>query len=343
MTNTIARHDLQTEHYDAVDLMKYLCALMVVVIHCKPFLPYSAFWNVMTAEGVCRISVPFFFAVSGVFLNKKLCRYQCEGDHGARMKLCAAYSLKNAKLYLSWSVVYIVLHAITNRTVEWTFAAEQCRMLIFDASHYHFWYLLALIYAAPWVSKLFLLKRKSLIGIITAGRMVQSIRFVYRWIPGGDTIPWTTRYWDALMNTAFCAVPMLCLGALCWQDHKKATTRQWFLRTGISFTVTMGELVLLYVFSPQKTHFEFLLTMPFLTYSLVCWLLNVRFAFSDRFVPHYLREGSIWIYCVHPLWISLFGFFDDSTGLRRFAVVTVLVLLSSFIYVTLKFKKRRNE
>lgn len=74
---------------------------------------------------------------------------------------------------------------------------------------------------------------------------------------------------------------MLCLGALCWQDHGKATARQWLLRTEISFVVTMGELVLLYVFSPQKKHFEFLLTMPFLTYNLICWLLNARFSFAD--------------------------------------------------------------
>lgn len=338
----MAQHETQTERYDAVDLMKYLCALMVVVIHCKPFLPYSAFWNVMTAEGVCRIAVPFFFAVSGAFLYRKLSRYPENADHLARVKLCVSYSLKNTKLYLSWSAVYIVLHVITNRPAGWAFAAEQCRLLIFDASHYHFWYLLALIYAAPWASKLFFLKRKSIMGIAAAGWMMQSVRIVYRWIPGGDIIPWTTGYWDALMNTAFCAVPMLCLGALCWQDHRKATARKWFLRTGISFALTMGELVLLYVFSPQKTHFEFLLTMPFLTYSLVCWLLNVRFSFDNRAVPRYLREASIWIYCVHPLIISLFGFFHSSTGLRRFAVVTACVLLSSFMHVSLKFKKRKK-
>lgn len=315
---------------------------MVVVIHCKPFLPYSEFWNVLTAEGVCRIAVPFFFAVSGVFLYRKLSRYSNERDNGVRLKLCLSYSLKNAKLYLSWSVVYIVLHAIQNGSVTWSFTAEQCRLLIFDASHYHFWYLLALIYAAPWLSKLFLLKRKSLIMIVAAGWIAQSIRFVYRWIPGGDIIPWSTRYGDALMNTAFCAVPMLCLGALCWQDYRKTTAQHWFLRTGISFAIAMGELVLLYLFSPQKIHFEFLLTMPFLTYSLVCWLMRVRFSFADSAVPRYLRTSSIWIYCVHPLWISVFGFFDDSTGLRRFAVVTVCVLLSSFIYVSLKFKKHKK-
>jgi len=325
-----------------VDLMKYLCSLMVVVIHCKPLLPYSEFWNVMTAEGVCRIAVPFFFAVSGVFLNRKLSRHHNECDSNARVKVCVSYSLKNTKLYLSWSVVYIVLRATLNWPVDRTFVAEQCRLLIFDASHYHFWYLLALIYAAPWASRLFLLERKKLIGIIPAGWMMQSFRFVYRWLPGGDMIPWTTQYWDALMNTSFCAVPMLCLGALCWQDHRKATVWRWFLRTATCFLVTMGELVLLYLFSPQKTHFEFLLTMPFLTYNLVCWLLNVRFTIANRFVIRYLREGSIWIYCIHPLIISLFGLFHTSTGLRRFFVVAVCVLISSFAYVLPRFKKRKK-
>lgn len=342
MIDTIAQHDLQTEQYDAVDLMKYLCSLMVVVIHCKPLLPYSEFWNVITAEGVCRIAVPFFFSGSGVFLYRKLIRYPKGSDNGARLKLCLSYSLKNAKLYLLWSVVYIALHAILNWPVDRTFAAEQCRLLIFDASHYHFWYLLALIYAVPWTVKIFFVKRKTLQGIVAAGWMMQSFRFVYRWLPGGDIIPWTTHYWDALMNTAFCAVPMLCLGALCWQNHKKATAQCWLLRTGVSLVITMGELVLLYLFSLQKKHFEFLLTMPLLTYNLVCWLLNVRFSFSNRSVPSYLREGSIWIYCVHPLIISLFGIFHTSTGLRRFLVVAACVLISSFIYVSLKLKKRKK-
>ena len=59
-------------HFDILDIMKWLCAWMVVIIHTIPLKPYSLIADVYTAQGICRLAVPLFFAASSFLLLRKL-------------------------------------------------------------------------------------------------------------------------------------------------------------------------------------------------------------------------------------------------------------------------------
>lgn len=257
-----------------------------------------------------------------------------------RRKLCLTQVGKNASLYLRWSVLYFFINLILAGGLSWSFLSDQIRRLFFDCSMYHFWYLVALIYAIPLICLLFSCKRIVLVGIICLGWLYRCIWFVYQWIPGGDLIPWTTSCFDAARNTLTCAVPMMLLGILCKQDHQKKTARQWFRLTLVCFAINIAELTGLYMFSPQKNHFEFLLSMPGLIYCLVNRLLNVRFRFQNRTVPVILRKSSVWIYCIHPMFITIYGWIHPSLGIRRFAIVMVCLLLSTVVYVFLQINRQ---
>ena len=72
-----------SRNYNGVDLIKFICAFLVCMIHIPPlptqtedevFLNKDIFGmiNTLIQGGVCRIAVPFFFVAAGFFLFKKM-------------------------------------------------------------------------------------------------------------------------------------------------------------------------------------------------------------------------------------------------------------------------------
>ena len=58
------------KQYNSIDLMKFFCSLMVIVIHTYPF--YETFPTIgFTSSNIIgRIVIPFFFISAGYFLDK---------------------------------------------------------------------------------------------------------------------------------------------------------------------------------------------------------------------------------------------------------------------------------
>ena len=50
-------------NYFAIDIAKYISALLVVCIHTFPLLDVSEPANTFLIQAVCRIAVPFFFFI----------------------------------------------------------------------------------------------------------------------------------------------------------------------------------------------------------------------------------------------------------------------------------------
>lgn len=56
-----------TYNYKMLNVMKFICAIFVVMIHTMAFHSINENLWVATSMGICRIAVPFFFMVSGYF------------------------------------------------------------------------------------------------------------------------------------------------------------------------------------------------------------------------------------------------------------------------------------
>ena len=52
---------MKSKSYTAIDIAKYISALLVVYIHTFPLADISADLNMIVLQAVCRIAVPFFF------------------------------------------------------------------------------------------------------------------------------------------------------------------------------------------------------------------------------------------------------------------------------------------
>ncbi|MDE7377205.1 MAG: acyltransferase [Muribaculaceae bacterium] len=92
-----------TMHFKGVDVMKFLMALCVVLIH---VIPLSNGWSPSTAvEYVISLAVPFFFVSSGFLLQNKIEKIgDCESYQTIKK-----YAFRIWKMYFCWIAIYIPL------------------------------------------------------------------------------------------------------------------------------------------------------------------------------------------------------------------------------------------
>lgn len=68
---------IDRQQYPVVDLLKYICALLVVSIHIAPLssffevIPLTTYLNYGIQNYIARLAVPFYFAAAGFFLFRE--------------------------------------------------------------------------------------------------------------------------------------------------------------------------------------------------------------------------------------------------------------------------------
>ena len=92
----------EEKNYKLVDLIKFICAFLVIGIHTRQFLSVSDIADRLFYYDVSNYSVPFFYACSGYFLLAKKSNIKL----GDRLKIRIK---KVLRLYLVWSLLYIPL------------------------------------------------------------------------------------------------------------------------------------------------------------------------------------------------------------------------------------------
>ena len=145
--------------YQNLDILKYISAILIIILHLRPFLNFSneldlAFNNIIT-----RICVPIFFIITGYFVAQK------EKDNP---KYIDNYIKKTIPLYLAWSLIYIIflicvgikyIPEITNIISSLNISVPLLIIsiliflpliliiaLLYTGAYYHLWYFPALIF-----------------------------------------------------------------------------------------------------------------------------------------------------------------------------------------------------
>lgn len=58
----------QKNNYTNLDIAKFVCALLVVMIHAEPLADTASEMNFFLVKILARVAVPLFFVMSGFFL-----------------------------------------------------------------------------------------------------------------------------------------------------------------------------------------------------------------------------------------------------------------------------------
>ena len=326
----------------SIDLMKWICAWMVVTIHARPFINYSIYADLYISQGICRFAVPLFFASSGYLLFRKI-QYPILSNRKANNQLILRYIIKTCQRYITWSAIYYLFQIqywAFNGMLTKEFILNQIRLFFLEASYGHLWYLLATIFAIPVVYLLMNKGRKYQCCIIAFGWFMRCVEYTYDWTGFfSNQFKWIHQYCDVVSNVLFCAIPMILIGVLAVEGYKRSSNQVWLIKAIFWTVIYFTELTLAFYLSKNKIHFEFLLSCPMLIYNVFCWILTSDFQIPNPFVRSLFRLGSEWIYYIHWLAILIFSLFSGDTGVVRFLVVCLLCLLSSVGYVFFEYKR----
>lgn len=125
--------------YQGIDVMKFIMALFVVVLHTHPFVDVNDTLSFLTTDIMGRVSVPFFFAATGFLLEKQT------GQQKEKRESIALYIRKLLILYCIWTVVYlpiIIYEKIIISDTPLTYDVFAiARDFFFTGSYAHLWYL----------------------------------------------------------------------------------------------------------------------------------------------------------------------------------------------------------
>lgn len=154
-------------NYKLIDLLKFICALLVIGIHTRPFQASSNLLDRLFYYDISNYAVPFFYACTGYFLIAKASE---ESLHEKLMLRCK----KILRIYLLWSAIYLPLTIsgwITEGGLNLTYLILCLRNFVFVGENFYswtLWYLNGLVFALFLISillKRFSIKQISGIGV----------------------------------------------------------------------------------------------------------------------------------------------------------------------------------
>lgn len=130
----------------SLDIAKFLCAILILIIHTNPFGSYSKILSFGFRNVVCVIAVPFFFATSGYLLAEKLGLLNGQ----AQKQYMGKYLKRLAVIYLVWSAVYFPFVVVKWLREGFTplFVLEYVKDFFLEGSYSTIWFLPALMSGA---------------------------------------------------------------------------------------------------------------------------------------------------------------------------------------------------
>lgn len=294
-------HSSGNAGYGGLDLFRLPAALLVIAIHTSPLSSFHQGADFFLTRILARISVPFFFMVTGHFV---VSRFFTEPDSSGRvLKNCLK---KYLLLYAGASLLYLPAGIYAGH-YKGLLPGDILRMLFFDGTFYHLWYFPACLLG---ICLLYLFSRfLSLDSALALSLLL--------YIPGllGDSyygltlgLPFLETFYGKLFslfsytrNGLFFAPLFLCLGAWCAINSGKrpSPAGRWLKPCGLAlcFLLMIAEAFLLRGLSWQRHDSMYLLLPPVMLF-LYGTLLQLPIPAPG--CGRLLRRTALWVYLLHP-------------------------------------------
>lgn len=307
--------------YHILDLMKFICALLVVGIHTEPFAAVNILDKGFAV--ITRIAVPFFFVTSSFFYFKKPTSFQGFLNFAARL----------LSIYISWILIYEIISLLRGQRPDVDFLIYS----IFVRGYSHFWYLLALVVSVGLCSVLLkVLKNPKIVTAIALMLYVwATLCSTYQnWFPVSDPIIRKM----SVRNGIHYAPIFIMIGYL-FANRKDKRTKpvKSLMLTLVLFVLLIVEGIAgVLLVKPKMTILWF--TTPFLMYAFFSTLLSVEVTLPDR-ISVILRKLSVGIYCVHPIIVAALQAHGFS-GITLFLLVSGISCVISYWIMEMQKKEK---
>ncbi|MEG0239888.1 acyltransferase [Anaerorhabdus sp.] len=322
------------KNYNAIDLMKFISAFLVIIVHTYPFYTSIPTLGFITSNIVGRVVIPFFFVAAGYFFQKG-------NPTPERFK---KYTIKLVRLYLVWSVLYIPLGIhLLNGFMEMTpvlWAAGSFLALVNFGTYFHLWYMAALIFAICFCY--FYLKKFSMKSLLIVGLILfifGCLETYYGIIPNGAFLDAFNIYlmiFFTTRNGLFFGILFVSMGMFIAKINLAEKIKHAWVYAIFFFIALCIEAFSIKSFGWAIDYNFYFMVVPFSFFWFIT-LLNTNIKWKVDFAA--MREYSVIIYFSHGIFLELipillgtqYGYLFDSGVFRLFSVLIPTLLVSYLI------------
>lgn len=296
----------KSQSCNAIDIMKFTGAVLVVSIHFAPFGSGEnvEFLNFEVQQFLARIAVPFFFMSNGYFLFRKM-------EYGSfSWEPVKQYLFRLFRLYLIWSAVYFPLairRVILDGGSVGAGVVRFVKKFLFSGSYTHLWYLNAAIVgvlivsallAAGWEISSILILAGSLYAVGLLAQSYFGVILPLRELTPGlwEGLKQVQDVMETTRNGLFFGFLFIGLGMLCAYREIPCSRNRAF--GGFAISLALLNLEALFVKKHNlvlKTDM-YILLVPTVFFLFVALL---RVLLTDRKVYPLLRKMSSLIFYLH--------------------------------------------
>lgn len=339
-------------NYHNLDILKYISAILILVLHLRPFQNFSNELDLAFNNIVTRVCVPIFFVITGYFVAKK------EVDNPDYIR---KYVKNTIPMYLGWSLIYIpitigtiiqYLPSVTlpDMSMSIYVMIPLCIIslplivliaLFYTGVYYHLWYfpaiILSLIFLAKWKKKWnikYLLMMSFVLLLFGAtetyyGVLPLSIKQLVTYY---FNIFFTTR--NFLFFGLFYVVLGFYMGL-----RENLYSKYCFEKLVVCFFMLIFEAIILHDF--DRLDSNILLSCIPLTYYLFISVINMPKQ-SKLKINFSFRDYSKYYYLIHPMVIFILSCLGVIEYHPLIQIVFVLSITHLISMVIIKIKKTRK-
>ena len=300
---SLADSESLTRQYDGVDLVKFLCALLVIMLHTSILRDVNPLLHAGIRDYIGRLAVPFFFTAAGYFLFRKT------DEHSFDKAVPLRYAGRILRMYLIWTVIYAPLSLMELSDLYAHPVLEWIHYFLFAGSFPHLWYLRATV-VATLILTFLMCKRVPLKDILTAAAglyILGLIPYAYTGLLKRAPLLWNTfeayeRVFITTRNGLFEGFPFMSLGM--WLAYRPLRMRSRTILAGslLSFLLLLIEAAVIYKMRwASKT--DTYLFLPAATFFLFVFSAHMELAPGRSY--RYLRSLSTVVYLTHMAFVRL--------------------------------------
>lgn len=336
--------------YKGIDIVKFIMAIFIIVLHTHPFYGINDRLNFITADVLGRTAVPFFFAATGFLLAGKMDMDNAFAKGGIKKYVC-----RILKLYLIWTAVYspIILYTdIVSSGMGGVLTVV--RNFIFTGSYAHLWYLPAT--AVGVIIVFFLIEKIGegwtggiLLLLFLAGLLAQSYFGLLSAAIGDKETIWNglrliKKAMVTTRNGVFFGSFFIFIGVWTANRYEQLRIKTWvvWLGAAISAALLYLEEIWLHKHGFVREEDMYLMAVPAAFFMLLAALrLHVKFP------TFFLRKMSMNIYFIHLLFKFLYRQFlgeYNENGWKLFLFTFVNTMLFAYVLCRAQLiREKRNE
>jgi len=307
--------------FGGIDHFRLIAAFLIVGIHTYPLASVSVELNFVFVHVLARIAVPFFLMATGYFLLPK-----AFDNDNHDMKPLLRFVTKMALLYVGATLLYLPISIYARQYSNVNIFTTFIRNILFDGTFYHLWYLPAAIIGTLLVYTLCRRFSLRIVFFIALVLYIVGLLGDNYWGITSDISVMRAAYnagfqlFSFTRNGVFYAPIFLAMGAVIAKGKYQLQQKTNIIGFTISMVLMLTEGVLLYQFGSPRHSSMYIALLPcmFFLFQLICNRNGKR--------SFFMRDASMWIYILHPLFII------GVRGVARITNLTNILVGNSIVF-----------